>query len=228
MLELNLALDQLAASAVTRRLSAWRAARSASTWAPRRASARPSRCSTRVSGARERGTDVVVGFVETHGRAEHRRRRSATSRSCRASTIDVPRARRSRRWTSTRSSPASPSVALVDELAHTNVPGLAQREALAGRRRAARRRHRRDLDRQRAAPRVDERRRRADHRDQAAGDDPRRGRAGGRPDRARRHDARGAAAAHGARQHLPGREGRRLARQLLPRRATSARCASSR
>ena len=31
----------------------------------------------------------------------------------------------------------------------------------------------------------------------------------GRPDRARRHDARGAAAADGARQHLPGREGRR-------------------
>ena len=32
----------------------------------------------------------------------------------------------------------SPQVALVDELAHTNVPGLAQREALAGRRGAAR------------------------------------------------------------------------------------------
>ena len=32
-------------------------------------------------------------------------------------------ARRSRRWTSTRSWPASPQVALVDELAHTNVPG---------------------------------------------------------------------------------------------------------
>ena len=35
----------------------------------------------------------------------------------------VPRARRSRRWTSTRSSRAGPQVALVDELAHTNVPG---------------------------------------------------------------------------------------------------------
>ena len=32
-------------------------------------------------------------------------------------------ARRSRRWTSTPSSPAQPEVALVDELAHTNVPG---------------------------------------------------------------------------------------------------------
>ena len=36
-----------------------------------------------------------------------------------------------------------PQVALVDELAHTNVPGSRTREAVAGRRRAARRRHRR-------------------------------------------------------------------------------------
>ena len=85
--------------------------------------------------------------------------------------------RRSRRWTSTRSWPASPQVALVDELAHTNVPGSPQREAVAGRRGAARRGHRRDLDRQHPAPRVDERRRRGDHRHRAAGDDPRRGRA---------------------------------------------------
>ena len=58
--------------------------------------------------------------------------------------------------------------------------------------------------------------------------DPRRRRARGGPDRDRRHDAAGAAAPDGARQHLPGREGRRVARQLLPRRATSARCVSSR
>ena len=107
----------------------------------------------------ERGTDVVVGFVETHGRPNTAaqlgdlevvpRRRSSTA------------ARRSRRWTSTPSSPASPQVALVDELAHTNVPGLAQREALAGHRGAARRRHRRHLDGQHPAPRVAQRRRRA-------------------------------------------------------------------
>ena len=41
----------------------------ASTSAPRRASARRSPCSTRAAGAHERGADVVVGFVETHGRA---------------------------------------------------------------------------------------------------------------------------------------------------------------
>ena len=50
----------------------------------------------------------------------------------------------------------------------------------------------------------------------------------GRPDRARRHDARGAAPAHGARQHLPAREGRRRRSPTTSARATSARCASSR
>ena len=65
-----------------------------------------------------------------------------------------------------------PEVALVDELAHTNVPGFAQREALAGRRGAARRRHRRHLDGQHPAPRVGERRRRAHHRRAAARDVP--------------------------------------------------------
>ena len=48
--------------------------------------------------------------------------RSATSRSSRAGTSSTA-ARRSRRWTSTPSSRAGPQVALVDELAHTNVPG---------------------------------------------------------------------------------------------------------
>ena len=64
-------------------------------------------------------------------------------------------------------------VALVDELAHTNVPARATRSA--GRTsRSCSTRDRRHLDRQRAAPRVAERRRRADHRRQAARDRPRR------------------------------------------------------
>ncbi len=42
----------------------------ASTSAPPRASARPSRCSNEGRRRRERGTDVVVGFVETHGRPQ--------------------------------------------------------------------------------------------------------------------------------------------------------------
>ena len=52
-------------------------------------------------------TAAQIGDLEVVPRAQ--RRRTA--------------ARRSRRWTSTRSSPAGPQVALVDELAHTNVPG---------------------------------------------------------------------------------------------------------
>ncbi|WP_269305991.1 sensor histidine kinase [Aeromicrobium sp. HA] len=68
-----------------------------------------------------RGTDVVVGFVETHGRAH---------------TIDavaglevVPRARRQYRGTVQEELDLDailerrPAVVLVDELAHTNVPG---------------------------------------------------------------------------------------------------------
>ena len=85
---------------------------------------------------RERGTDVVVGFVETHGRPMTRERlgdleviprRSIEYRGARFEEMDVDAilAR-------------APEIALVDELAHTNVPGLAEREALAGRRGVAR------------------------------------------------------------------------------------------
>ena len=70
---------------------------------------------------RERGTDVVVGFVETHGRAltaaqigdlevVPRRQIDLPGRDVRG---DGPRRRPRPR----------PQVALVDELAHTNVPG---------------------------------------------------------------------------------------------------------
>ncbi|RCK69627.1 sensor histidine kinase KdpD [Desertihabitans brevis] len=70
---------------------------------------------------RERGTDVVVGFVETHGR-EHtaalteglevvpRRRLTHRGATFEEMDLDAVLARR-------------PAVALVDELAHTNVPG---------------------------------------------------------------------------------------------------------
>jgi two-component system sensor histidine kinase KdpD len=70
---------------------------------------------------RERGTDVVVGFVETHGRPhtaeligdlEVVQRRTLNYRGAEFTEMDVDAilARR-------------PDVALVDELAHTNVPG---------------------------------------------------------------------------------------------------------
>ena len=70
----------------------------------------------------ERGTDVVVGLFETHGRpstAAQLRDLEVVPAQARSSTA----AARSRRWTSTRSWPASPTSSLVDELAHTNLPG---------------------------------------------------------------------------------------------------------
>ena len=86
-----------------------------------------------------------------------------------------------------------PQLLLVDELAHTNPVGrrtrAAPRQALAGHRGAARRRHRRLHHGQRAAHREPERRRRRHHRRAHAGDGARprvRGRRRGRADRHRR------------------------------------------
>ncbi len=123
MTELNVALE--AADARRRqsvRMSPWHAVGIASTSGPPPGSARPSRCSTRAAGASPAAPTSSSGCVETHGR-EHT-----------AEMIDglevVPRARLEHRgidprgaWTSTRCWPARPAVALVDELAHTNVPG---------------------------------------------------------------------------------------------------------
>ena len=70
----------------------------------------------------ERGTDVVVGMVETHGRThtaervgglEVLPRRSVTYRGTEQTELDLPALLQRR-----------PDVAVVDELAHTNVPGL--------------------------------------------------------------------------------------------------------
>src|SRR4051812_11111231 len=69
----------------------------------------------------ERGTDVVIGFVETHGRAltvaqirdlevVPRRRAEYRAQTFEEMDLDAVLARR-------------PHVALVDELAHSNVPG---------------------------------------------------------------------------------------------------------
>ena len=69
---------------------------------------------------RERGTDVVVGYVETHGRAADRGA-LAGSRWCRAGRSTT--GARARGDGSRRRAGARPEVVLVDELAHTNVPG---------------------------------------------------------------------------------------------------------
>src|ERR1044071_3898421 len=149
----------------------------------------------------ERGTDCVVAFVEHHGRPrtevmlhglERIPRRELAYRGSAFTEMDVDAVLR-----------RAPAVALVDELAHTNIPGSrnAKRwqdveELLAagidvnstvhtqhlGARGAARGRCRRDLDRQHPAPGVARRRRGVDHGGAAAGDGARRGRTAGRAD----------------------------------------------
>ena len=78
-----------------------------------------------------RGTDVVVGFVETHGRPltaalveglEVVPRRTVLYKDMGVGEMD-PDAVIARR----------PTVALIDELAHTNAPGSARAQALGGR-----------------------------------------------------------------------------------------------
>ena len=143
------------------------AARSSS--APRPASARPTRCWRRRAQLQARG----------RGRRGRRRRdarphgdRGAAARAWSVlplRKIELPRPHaagvrpRRARWR------ASPALILVDELAHTNVAGLAPPQALAGRRGTARRRHRRLHHAQRPAPREPERRGRRHHRHRACG-----------------------------------------------------------
>ncbi len=114
-----------------------------------------------------------------------------------------------------------PEVALVDELAHTNVPGS---------RNAKRWQDIQELldagitvrdHGQHPAPGVAQRRRRPDHRRAPAGDGARRGGPRGRADRAGRHDPGGAAPADGARQHL------RRPTRSTPRSATTSGSATS-
>ena len=98
----------------------------------------------------ERGTDVVVGFVETHGRKH-------TEELIEGFEV-VPRAKVAYRGTTLEEMDLAavlarrPQVALVDELAHTNAPGSPQREALARHRGAPRCRDHRDHDRECATP----------------------------------------------------------------------------
>ena len=72
--------------------------------------------------ARSEGVDVVTGLIETHGRAGTARQIGELECS-RASPCPIA-ARRWRNSTSTPRWPAARSLLLVDELAHTNAPGL--------------------------------------------------------------------------------------------------------
>ncbi len=106
---------------------------------------------------RERGTDVVVGYVEAHGRPHTQEQ---------VGDLEVvPRAKLPYRGTFFEEMDLDavlarhPDVALVDEFAHTNVPGSRNEKRWQDVSRAARRRHRRDLGHEHPAPRVPERRR---------------------------------------------------------------------
>ena len=84
----------------------WRGGSCASTWGRPPAWARPTPCSTRAGGATSRGTDVVVGFVETHGRARTEAQIGDLEVVPRRPSSPTG-TRSSRRWTSTPSSPAA-------------------------------------------------------------------------------------------------------------------------
>ena len=166
------------------------------------------------AGRRARRRDRLPRAARARPRPRPRPRGSSGCRGARWSTA----ARPSRRWTCRRSSSARPTLCLIDELAHTNAPGLEHAQALRGHRGRARRRHRRVLDRQRPAPRVAQRPgRRADRRARAR-DVPRPGARLRRRGGAGRPHARGPDRAAARRQGLPGRARAGRAQQLLPRR----------
>ena len=80
----------------------------------------------------EAGRDVVIGLLETHGREETQAlaeglpvvpRRRVTYRGTDLEEMDLPAVLR-----------RAPEVALIDELAHTNAPGLEHEQALRGHR----------------------------------------------------------------------------------------------
>jgi two-component system, OmpR family, sensor histidine kinase KdpD len=106
--------------------------------------------------AKEAGRDVVIGYLEPHDRPET---------IALADGLEVvPRLRAAHGGLELEEMDTdavikrSPELALVDELAHTNAPRRAQREALPGHRGDPRCRDRRHLDRQCPAPREPQRR----------------------------------------------------------------------
>ncbi len=162
---------------------------------------------------RKAGVDVVVGVVETHGRAETealldglevvpRRRLEYKGQALEEMDLDALIARR-------------PQIALVDELAHTNAPGSRHPKRYLDVEELLSPRHRRLHRRQHPAHREPQRRGRADHpcaraRDRAGfGLRPRRRHRAGRP-----HAGRPDPAPEG-RQGLRPEAGRARARALF-------------
>ena len=104
----------------------------------------------------EDGRDVVIGYLEPHGREETVEQAGDLEFVPRRQ-VHLPRHRSSRRWTSRPSSPRAPRPRADRRARPHERPGARAREALRGRRGRARRRHRRLLDRQRPAPREPQR-----------------------------------------------------------------------
>ena len=99
---------------------------------------------------RARGLDVVVGYVETYGRRDTEAqlkdlevvpRRAIEYRGVTMEEMDVDAIIQRK-----------PQACVVDELAHTNVPGQPECEAVPGRARDSRRWHSRDDGREHPAP----------------------------------------------------------------------------
>ena len=170
------------------------------------------------------GVDVVVGVVETHGRKETEALLEGLEVIPRKPTVYVNRILNE--FDLDAALKRRPSLILVDELAHTNIPGQPASQALPGRRGAAGCRHRRLHHGQHPAHREPERRRGADHARARARD-----RAGLHPRSRRRHragrsDARRPDPAPEGRQGLRSQAGRAGAQALFLARQPHRACAS--
>ena len=157
------------------------------------------------------GIDIVVGYVEPHGRVETERLLEGLEQ---LPSLPVRYRGTVRREFDLDAASAAPPRDLAGRRARALEPrrrraAAAAREALAGHRGTARRRHQRLDDRQRPAPREPQRPRRADHRRAAARDHPGPHLRRGRRSRADRPAAGRPARAAQGRQGLSAGAGRR-------------------
>ena len=169
------------------------------------------------------GRDVVIGYLETHGRAETLEQ----GRGPRAHPAAEARlSRQATRGDGPPGRPGSQARALPDRRAgpYQRAGGRA-REALRGCASRPRGGDRRLLDRQRPASREPQRRGRPADGRQGSRDDPRRGPLGGRRGRSDRPDPRGPDRPPAGRQGLPPRAGPGGPEQLLQDREPARPCA---
>ena len=94
---------------------------SRSSWARPPASARPTRCCKAGRAELKEGVDVVIGVVETHGRKETEAFLEGFEILPRKPTVYVNRILNE--FDIDAALKCRPSLILVDELAHTNIPG---------------------------------------------------------------------------------------------------------